>query len=181
LANGLSAYLVAPQTATVDWNMMIFANAADQLDAAIERLLEDTWTSWLTSRWGVFSWQVTMILGSAGAALGAGLMLASGYRAKRRRVFFALGIAAAAGGLVAMAVATTALGVYGNLADRAVVMVVDVVPLRSVPTEVETQAEKAYPPGSIAHREKEFLGWSKVRMPNNDAGWIRTENLVPLY
>jgi len=60
-------------------------------------------------------------------------------------------------------------------------MIVDVVPLRSVPSEVETQVEKAYPPGSIARREKQFLGWSKVRMPNNDAGWIRTENLVPLY
>ena len=68
-------------------------------------------------------------------------------------------------------VAGTALGVYGKLSNRAAVMIVDVVPLRSVPTEVQ-QTEKAYPPGSIARREKEFLGWSKVRMPNNDARWI---------
>ena len=75
----------------------------------------------------------------------------------------------------------SALATYGKLADRGAVMIVDVAPLRSVPTEVEPQAEKAYPPGSIAHLEKNFLGWSKIRLPNHDSGWIRTENLVPLY
>jgi hypothetical protein len=180
LANGLSAYLVSPQTATVDWNMMIFADAADQLDPAIRRLLEDTWSSWLTSRAGVFTWQLWLVAGSTVAALGAGLWLASGYLAWRRKLFFRLGSGVLLAGASLAFVAGTALGVYGKLANRAAVMVVDVVPLRSVPTEVQ-QTEKAYPPGSIARREKEFLGWSKVRMPNNDAGWIRTENLVPLY
>ena len=98
----------------------------------------------------------------------------------RRKLFFRLGSGVLLVGATLAFLAGSALGVYGKLSDRAAVMVVDVVPLRSVPTEVQ-QTEKAYPPGSIAHREKEFLGWSKVRMPNNDAGWIRTENLVPLY
>ena len=180
LANGLSAFLVSPQTATVDWNMMIFADAADQLDPAIRRLLEDTWSSWLTSKAGVFTWQLWLVAGSAVAALGAGLWLTSGYYAWRRKIFFRVGSGVVLLGAVGSFVAGSALGVYGKLSDRAAVMVVDVVPLRSVPTEVQ-QTEKAYPPGSIAHREKEFLGWSKVRMPNGDAGWIRTENLVPLY
>lgn len=78
-------------------------------------------------------------------------------------------------------VSATALGKLDKLSDRNAVMVVDVDPLRTIPTEVEPQAEKAYPPGSIAHREKEFLGWSKIRMPNQDTGWIRTESIVPLY
>jgi tryptophan synthase beta subunit len=84
-------------------------------------------------------------------------------------------------GLLGVGGGSSALGIYGKLADRDAVMIVDVEPLRSVPTEVEPQAEKAYPPGSIAHLEKSFLGWSKIRMPNQDAGWIRTEHLVPLY
>ena len=180
LANGLSAYLISPQTGTVDWNMAIFANASDQLDPAVRRLLENTWASWLTSRAGVFKWQLWLVAGSSVAALGAGLWLASGYFAWRRKLFFRLGSGVLLVGASLAFVAGTALGVYGKLSDRAAVMIVDVVPLRSVPTEVQ-QAEKAYPPGSIAHREKQFLGWSKVRMPNGDAGWIRTENLVPLY
>ena len=180
LANGLSAYLISPQTSTVDWNMAIFANASDQLDPAVRRLLEDTWASWLTAKAGVFTWQVWLVVGSSVAALGAGLWLASGYFAWRRKLFFRLGSGVLLVGATLAFVAGTALGVYGKLSNRAAVMIVDVVPLRSVPTEVQ-QTEKAYPPGSIARREKEFLGWSKVRMPNNDAGWIRTENLVPLY
>lgn len=84
-------------------------------------------------------------------------------------------------GALESGVAGTALGVYGKLSDSAAVMIVDVEPLRTVPTEVEPQAEKAYPPGSIAHLEKTFLGWSKIRLPNHDVGWIRTEHLVSLY
>lgn len=180
LAQALSAYLVAPRTATVEWNTAIFANASDQLDPAIRRLLDDTWRAWLTSRAGVLAWQLGLVAGSTVAALGVGLWLAAGYYAWRRRLFFRLGSGVLLAGASMTFVAGSALGVYGKLSDRAAVMIVDVVPLRSVPTEVQ-QTEKAYPPGSIAHREKEFLGWSKVRMPNHDVGWIRTENLVPLY
>jgi tetratricopeptide (TPR) repeat protein len=180
LANGLSAYLISPQTATVDWNTMIFAEAANQLDLAVRRLLGGGWACWLTTKAGVFTWQLGLVVGSAIAAFAAGLLLASGYLARLRRLLFPLGVAALIVGFGLIVAATAALKVYEKLSDRAAVMIVDVVPLRSVPTEVQ-QTEKAYPPGSIAHREKEFLGWSKVRMPNDDAGWIRTENLVPLY
>jgi hypothetical protein len=128
----------------------------------------------------VLAWQLWLVAGSTVAAGGVGLWLASGYFAWRRKLFFRLGSGVLLVGATLAFLAGSALGVYGKLSDRAAVMIVDVVPLRSIPTEVE-QAEKAYPPGSIAHREKEFLGWSKVRMPNHDAGWIRTENLVPLY
>lgn len=180
LAQALSAYLVDPRTPTVEWNTAILANAADQMDPAIRRLLDDSWRSWLTSRAGVLAWQLWLVAGSTVAAGGVGLWLASGYFAWRRKLFFRLGSGVLLVGATLAFLAGSALGVYGKLSDRAAVMIVDVVPLRSVPTEVE-QAEKAYPPGSIAHREKEFLGWSKVRMPNHDVGWIRTENLVPLY
>jgi hypothetical protein len=122
-----------------------------------------------------------MVAGNGLIAFGAGTLLASGYFAARRKILLLLGVCLVTSGIGAMSAAGVALATYGKLADRAAVMIVDVVPLRSVPTEVETQAEKAYPPGSIAHLEKQFLGWSKVRMPNQDAGWIRTEHLVPLY
>jgi hypothetical protein len=108
-------------------------------------------------------------------------LLASGYFKKNRSILFRVGVVTLLAGLLAVGGGGSALGIYGKLADRDAVMIVDVEPLRSVPTEVEPQAEKAYPPGSIAHLEKSFLGWSKIRMPNQDVGWIRTEHLVPLY
>lgn len=181
LANGLSAYLLAPRTHSVDWNTRIFAAAADQLDPSIRSLFDGTWESWLTSRAGIFLWQVGLVVGSTATALGAGLWLAAGYDPKRKRIFLPLGVASLGLGLMILLASGTALGELNKLSDRNAVMIVDVEPLRSVPTEVEPQAEKAYPPGSIAHREKEFLGWSKLRMPNRDTGWIRTESIVPLY
>ncbi|MFA9196401.1 MAG: BatD family protein [Aliarcobacter sp.] len=181
LAHGLSAYLMAPRTESVAWNLRIFAGAADQLDPAINRLGEDNWTEGLTSLLGVFAWQSILVAGIALAALGGGLWLASGYYGFYRRLFFRLGSGIVLVGAVMALLAGLALGVYGKLADRGAVMIVDVEPLRSIPSELEPQAEKAYPPGSIAHLEKSFLGWSKIRLPNHDMGWIRTEHIVPLY
>jgi len=181
LAHGLSAYLMAPMTESVAWNLRIFAGAADQLDPAINRLGDDNWMAGLTSRLGVFAWQAILVGGIALAALGGGLWLASGYYGFYRRLFFRLGSGIVLVGAVMALLAGLALGVYGKLADRGAVMIVDVEPLRSIPSELEPQAEKAYPPGSIAHLEKSFLGWSKIRLPNHDMGWIRTEHIVPLY
>ena len=181
LAHGLSAYLMSPASESVAWNARIFAGASDQLDPAINRLWEDHWTAWLTSRLGVFAWQLILVGGSTLATLGGVLWLASGYYGFYRRIFYRAGSGAILLGSVVAMMAGLALGVYGKLADRGAVMIVDVEPLRSIPTEVEPQAEKAYPPGSIAHLEKSFLGWSKIRLPNHDMGWIRTEHIVPLY
>ena len=122
-----------------------------------------------------------MLLGVVVLVLGAGIWLAAGYGMGGRKILFRLGSGVLFVGAGLAIAGGSALATYGKLADRGAVMIVDVAPLRSVPTEVEPQAEKAYPPGSIAHLEKSFLGWSKIRMPNQDAGWIRTEHLVPLY
>ena len=181
LAYGLSAYLISPGTSTVGWNTRIFAQAADQLDGSVLGLWDDRGSAWLTSRFGVFGWQALLVLGSAFCALGLGLGLAAGYFESWRKLYLRIGAGVLLLGVVTGLTAGSALGVYGKLVDRSAVMIVDVEPLRSIPTEVEPQAEKAYPPGSIAHLEKSFLGWSKIRLPNQDSGWIRTEHLVPLY
>ena len=181
LAYGLSAYLISPETPTVGWNTRIFAQAADQLDSSVLGLWDDWGSAWLTSRFGVFGWQAILVLGSALCALGLGLGLAAGYFESWRKLYLRIGAGVLLLGIITGLTAGSALGVYGKLVDRSAVMIVDVEPLRSIPTEVEPQAEKAYPPGSIAHLEKSFLGWSKIRLPNQDSGWIRTEHLVPLY
>ena len=181
LAYGLSAYLISPGTSTVGWNTRIFAQAADQLDGSVLGLWDDRGSAWLTSRLGVFGWQALLVVGSGLCAFGLGLGLAAGYFESWRKLYLRIGAGVLLLGVVTGLTAGSALGVYGKLVDRSAVMIVDVEPLRSIPTEVEPQAEKAYPPGSIAHLEKSFLGWSKIRLPNQDSGWIRTEHLVPLY
>ena len=181
LAYGLSAYLISPSALTVAWNTRIFVQSADQLDVSVTGLWNDRGVEWLTGRLGVFGWQTALILGMTIGVLGLGLVLASGYFSKNRAIFSRTGVATFLIGFFLLSGAFFTLSIYGKLADRGAVMIVDVEPLRSIPTEVEPQAEKAYPPGSIAHLEKSFLGWSKIRLPNHDMGWIRTEHIVPLY
>jgi hypothetical protein len=181
LAYGLSAYLISPETASVSWNTRIFAQSSDQLDRAVMGLWSERSREWITGRLGVFGWQVAFVLGVTILAVGCGFGLGSGYFPQKRTLLVRVGIATFAIGLMLFMAASTAIGIYGKLADRNAVMIVDVEPLRSIPTEVEAQAEKAYPPGSIAHLEKSFLGWSKIRLPNQDAGWIRSEHIVSLY
>ena len=181
LAFGLSAYLISPATASVSWNTRIFAQSADQLDRAVMGLWSEWSREWITERLGVFGWQVAFVLGVTILAVGCGFGLGSGYFPQNRALLVRIGAVTFAIGLLLFMAASTALGIYGKLADRNAVMIVDVEPLRSIPTEVEAQAEKAYPPGSIAHLEKSFLGWSKIRLPNQDAGWIRSEHIVSLY
>jgi len=181
LAYGLSAYLISPATASVSWNTRIFAQSSDQLDRAVMGLWSERSREWLTGRLGVFGWQVALVLGVTILAVGCGFGLGSSYFPQKRTLLVRVGIATFAIGLMLFMAASTALGIYGKLADRNAVMIVDVEPLRSIPTEVEAQAEKAYPLGSIARLEKSFLGWSKIRLPNQDAGWIRSEHIVSLY
>ena len=181
LAYGLSAYLISPSTPSVSWNTRIFAQSADQLDRAVLGLWNDWSREWLTARLGVFGWQVVLVLGLAILMAGCGFGLGSGYFPQKKTLLVRIGGATLMSGLLLFLGAATALAIYGKLADRKAVMIVDVEPLRSIPTEAEAQAEKAYPPGSIARLEKSFLGWSKIRLPNQDSGWIRTEHLVPLY
>jgi len=181
LAHGVAAYLRDPGKESVAWNLRIYAASSDQLDPAISRLMEGGFASWLTSMRGVFHWQAGLVFGFLMMSGGCALLLASGYQPEKRKMWLRLGSAVLLLGAVESGVAGTALGVYGKLSDRSAVMIVDVEPLRTVPTEVEPQAEKAYPPGSIARLEKTFLGWSKIRLPNHDLGWIRTEHLVRLY
>jgi hypothetical protein len=181
LAYGLSAYLISPATASVSWNTRIFAQSSDQLDRAVMGLWSERSREWITGRLGVFGWQVAFVLGVTILAVGCGFGLGSGYFPQKKTLLVRVGIATFAIGLMLFMAASTALGIYGKLADRNAVMIVDVEPLRSIPTEAEAQAEKAYPLGSIARLEKSFLGWSKIRLPNQDAGWIRSEHIVSLY
>lgn len=78
--------------------------------------------------------------------------------------------------------ATFSLHAYGQLANPSAVFVWRQSTLRSVPTDADS-AQKTSPlsAGSIAVTEKTFLGWTKLSFPGGQSGWVRTEDLIPLY
>jgi hypothetical protein len=84
--------------------------------------------------------------------------------------------------IVLAAAATFSLHTYGPLADPAAVFVWKAGTLRSIPTDADTtQKTSPLSAGSIAVAEKSFLGWTKLIFPGGQTGWVRTEDLIPLY
>lgn len=70
---------------------------------------------------------------------------------------------------------------YEKWSDPDVALIVDDVPLRSIPSEVDEQTQSALPAGTGAVIKKEFLGWRQVRLESGQEGWVRKESLIPLY
>jgi hypothetical protein len=54
--------------------------------------------------------------------------------------------------------------------------------LRSIPTEADT-AQKTTPlaVGSLALSQRTFLGWTQLAFENGQTGWVRKDEIVPLW
>jgi hypothetical protein len=54
--------------------------------------------------------------------------------------------------------------------------------LRSIPTEADTtQKTSPLAAGSIALADKTFLGWTRLAFENGQTGWVRKDDIVPLW
>ena len=54
--------------------------------------------------------------------------------------------------------------------------------LRSIPTEADTtQKTSALPAGSVAVTGRTFGSWTQLTFDNGQTGWVRKEELVPLW
>ncbi|MEX2045258.1 MAG: protein BatD, partial [Opitutus sp.] len=71
---------------------------------------------------------------------------------------------------------------YGLAADTRAVTVARSGTLRSIPTEAETsQKTTALAAGSMAIADDTFLGWAHLRFENDQTGWVRKEEIVPVW
>jgi hypothetical protein len=71
---------------------------------------------------------------------------------------------------------------YATTADASAVVAWRAGTLRSIPTEADTtQKTTALPAGSVALVTKSFLGWQQLSFENGQTGWVRKEELVPLW
>src|SRR5206468_3535869 len=116
------------------------------------------------------------------AAFALGLLLSNGYgRNARWLAWTATAVFTLA--LVGMAAAVIGVFAYGPAADRRAVVVTRAGTLRSIPTEADaTQKTTALAAGSLAIADKEFLGrWTRLAFENGQTGWVRTEELIPLW
>ncbi len=126
-------------------------------------------------------WQFVLILAGLVGTLSAGGLLAAAYRSRSPRTAILCWSALALG----FCAAVTGLGcwfAYGPAADADAAIVWRAGTLRSIPTEADT-AQKTTPlaAGSLARVDKSFLGWRHLTFEAGQSGWVRADDLVPLW
>ena len=126
-------------------------------------------------------WQLGLIFSCVIAAGAVGGLLAGAYlRSSRRAIALAWSVLA-----LGICTAITSLGCwlnYGPATDARAAVIWRAGTLRSIPTEADT-AQKTTPlaAGSLAQIDQSFLGWRHLRFEAGQSGWVRAEDLVPIW
>lgn len=180
-AQAVAAFVQYPRQPAIRWQ---FAHAAEKAGFVPEPLREFARGGPLAAVAGLAgpgAWQRALILASVLVAAGLGWLITIAYgRRSRVRV---LGAVAVTGlGLILGTVALTGYLAYGAAGDRHAAVTFRAGTLRSIPTEADTaQKTSALPAGSLGVVDHEFLGWKRLRFANGQTGWVRQEDLVPLW
>ncbi len=174
-----SAFVLNPSDSSVRWHFRLTASKAGHVPGPLESLL--TRPDALASTTGPAGWQ-RLLIGAAwilGAALAWLLVNAFGPRARWQTwAAGALGGAAVALGIVS----AHGWRSYGELADERAVIAWQQGTLRSIPTEADTaQQTTTLAAGSVARVNKTFFGWSRLAFANGQTGWVRAEDVVPVW
>lgn len=128
-------------------------------------------------------WRQRLVLCGWIAAAGCVLLLVGAYAAPGRRLLWAgSGAVLLAVALAAGAVSEWAASAYGVAADADAAMVWRSGTLRSIPTEADTSQEtSSVGTGLVGIEDRSFLGWVRLTFPNGESGWLRRDDVVPLW
>jgi len=131
------------------------------------------------------AWQFTLLAAVLVAVVSLGYFLARAYGVapRSRHAGTAIASSLVLAGLIAIA-ALFAYRAYGPAADAQAAIAWRAGTLRSIPTEADT-TQKTTPlaAGSLARVDiaKNFLGWRHLTFETGQSGWVRAEDLVPLW
>ncbi|MDR1282621.1 MAG: BatD family protein [Opitutaceae bacterium] len=180
-AQAIAAFVQHPCDEPVRWQLHLALAKAGYTPAELVPFTSDSPLASLAELLPSPHWQYTLVAGVLLLALALALALARGYRHLRRWSAI-VGTNAFIGGALAIAAAALSLHVYGELGDTDAAVVWRATTLYSVPTEVdETQKTTPVAAGAIVVMGKDYLGWRRVHFPNGQTGWLRSENLTPLW
>jgi hypothetical protein len=180
-AQAAAAFVQNPAHPAVRWH---FVRTAEKLGASPAPLVAfatpGLWQS-LAQAASPAEWELVAVLGSVIAALGIGCLLAIAYSfctpLLRWPAFILLGL-----GITLAACASAGVRAYGLAAKDSAIIVARASTLRSIPTEVDT-AQKSSPlsAGSLAVTDRSFLGWRRLVFDHGQTGWVRKEEIVPIW
>ena len=180
-AHAAAAFVQQPDHEAVRWHFAHTAGRGGTAPAELVPFLQpDLWRGWARYA-SPADWEWAAVLAAWLAAAGLTGVLTLAYQGGgigwRRVAWASFGLGLASAGL---AVAGTLA--YGPAAHPAAAIVARTTVLRSIPTEADT-TQKTTPltAGGLARIEGSFLGWRRLAFPNGQTGWVRREDLVPLW
>jgi hypothetical protein len=181
-AEAAAAFVQQPQSEPVRWQWSLASETAGFVPEPLAAFISPGPMQWLARQASPAVWQRVLVAAALLAAAALGLLLRLGYgRAGGRGVQRAAYAALAAAVLLAGA-ALAGQRAFGVAGDPAAVVVWRSGSLRSVPTEADTdQKTSPLPAGSTATVDKRFLGWIRLSFRNGQTGWVRREDVVPLW
>ena len=181
-AHAAAAFVQNPSNDSTRWQLALASEKAGYVPAPFVSFLPPGPLQSLARLASPATWQFLLLAASllVTAALAA-FILGAYRRPSRLRLISAL-IALALGFLTAAASASS-LYAYDTTAHADAVLAWRAGTLRSIPTEADnTQKTTTLPPGSLALADPNtFLGWTRLTFANGQTGWVRTEEVIPLW
>jgi tetratricopeptide (TPR) repeat protein len=180
-AHAAVAYVQNPRDESVRWHLNYFLERSGYTPPVIGQFMHPGWPEKLAREASPGEWQLLFIGGALLGALSLALVVAAPYGLR----FAGQNWVAWSGGVLSIALmagALFSLQIWGTAANSRAVLTYQAGELRSIPTDLEGDQEVTpLSAGSLAVVQKSFLGWRQLRFPNGQTGWVRVEELVPLW
>jgi hypothetical protein len=181
-AQAMAAFVQQPADPAVRWHFALAAEKAGAIPAPLGEFLKPGPRQSAARFTSAANWQLVIIAAAWITVATIGWLLFCAYerRPSRRRVRIAVGLVA--GCLLIGSSAFAGVRAYGLAARAEAVIVARPTALRSIPTEADT-AQKTTPlaAGSLALAQRTFLGWTQLAFENGQTGWVRKDDIVPLW
>lgn len=182
-AQAVAAFVQHPDHPSVRWHFALAAEKSGAIPAALNGFINGGPLHALGRLASPAQWQLALIAAAWLGATALAWLLCNLYGRRATwmyvsaTVVFVLGLALAGS-------AIAGVFSYGMAAKKDAVVVARAGTLRSIPTEADT-TQKTSPlnPGALALASKTFLGdrWVQLTFENGQTGWVRKEEIVPLW
>jgi hypothetical protein len=180
-AQASAAFVQQPNNASVRWHFALAAEKAAAAPAVLASFIAPGPLQFVGRLASPAIWQRVLIAAVWAAAIAIGGLLLFAYgRGSRASKWTTLSLLVASAIIAGAAI--TGVHAYGVAAHSDSVIVARAGTLRSIPTEAEaTQKTSPLAAGTLALVSKTFLGWTQLSFENGQTGWVRKEEVVPLW
>ena len=181
IAQATASFVQNPNDSPARWQLALASEKAGFLPAPVVPFLSEGPRQSLAGIASPGAWQIVLIAGSVLVVCSMAALLVGLYGSPSRiRKWSALSLLGL--GLMVATSSLISLNAYGITADRRAVIAWREGLLRSIPTEADTtQKTTALAPGSTAIEGRFFLGWIHLTFENGQTGWVRKEDVIPLW